>query len=154
MTRQYVTENNKWRERLVKLVGDITDAELKIVIYKEGWTIAAALAHVAFWDERRLALVRRWQQNGIQPSGMNDVDTHTINDALVPFFLVMPVRKAAELAIVAAVKLDRELEKLPAAMLPAIEAAGDRHALNRGIHRQMHIEEIEALLKAQRSVKK
>jgi hypothetical protein len=153
MARQYVLENNKWRERLVKLVGDITDVELKIVIYKEGWTIAAALAHLAFWDERRLALVRTWQQNGIKPSGMNDIDTHTINDALVPFFLAMPVRKAAELAIVAAMKVDRELEKLPAGLLPAIEATGDRHALNRGVHRQMHLEEIEALVKAQRSVK-
>jgi hypothetical protein len=153
MTRQYITENNKSRERLVKLVGNITDAELRTVIYKEGWTVAAALAHLAFWDERRLVLVKYWRQNVFTPSGLTDMDTHVINDALVPFFLAMPVRKAAELSIIAAMKVDKELEKLPAKLVTQIEASGDRHGLNRGIHRHMHLEEIEALLKIQRGAK-
>jgi hypothetical protein len=143
-------ENNRWRERLVKLVGDITDNELKLVIYQEGWTIAAALAHLAFWDERRLAVVRDWRRKGVTASGMNDLDTKAINDALVPFFLSLPVRKAAELSIFAAQKVDKELENLPEDMLASIEATGDRHALNRGIHRQMHLDEIEVFLKEKR----
>ena len=53
MDRSYVMKNTKSRERLHRLVNDISDSELKLVIYKEGWTIAAALAHLAFWDERR-----------------------------------------------------------------------------------------------------
>ncbi len=62
MERQFVIENTKERERLRRLVNDMTDEELNLIIYKEGWTIAAVLAHLAFWDERRLALVQKWQQ--------------------------------------------------------------------------------------------
>ena len=153
MTRQYAIENNKWRERLVKLVGDITDKELKLVIYKEGWTIAVALGHLAFWDERRLALAKRWRLKDLTPSNIEGIDMHTVNDALVPFFLAMPPRKLAEIALFAAEKVDKELENLPDTVLPAIEAMGDRHALNRGIHRQTHIDEIEAFLKNKRGTR-
>jgi hypothetical protein len=150
VVRQYVVENNKWRERLVKLVGDITDNELTLIIYKEGWTIAAALGHLAFWDERRLALARRWRRKELTPSNIDGVDMHTVNDALVPFFLAMPPRKLAEFALFAAEKVDKELENLPDDVLPVIAAMDDRHALNRGIHRQMHLDEIEAFLKEKR----
>jgi hypothetical protein len=151
VVRQYVTENNKWRERLVKLVGDITDNELKLVIYKEGWTIAAALAHLAFWDERRFQLVRIWQQKGVQAvPHIGEGHTDIINDTLLPFFLTLPPRKAADLCIYASQKVDWQLEKLPEKLIKDIEATGDRHALNRGIHRQMHLDEIEPLLKEKR----
>lgn len=153
MDRSYVKENTRERVRLRRLVNEISDKELELVIYKEGWTIATALAHLAFWDERRLALVRGWQQKGVTPSGMNDLDTQTLNDALVPFFLAIPPRKAAELSILIAENLDKELEKLPAEIIQAIEALGDRHALNRGIHRKMHLDEIEAFLKTRRKSK-
>ena len=147
MTRQYIAENNKSRERLVKLVGDITDNELKLVIYKEGWTIAAMLGHLAFWDERRLALAKRWRKKELAPSNIDGVDMHTVNDALVPFFLAMPPRKLADIALFAAQKIDKALEKLPEDILPAIDAMGDRHALNRSIHRNAHLDEIDTFLK-------
>jgi hypothetical protein len=150
MDRTYVKENAKEREHLRKLVNEITDEELKLIIYKEGWTIAVALGHLAFWDERRLALVKRWRQKKLTPSDIDGVDMDTVNDALVSIFLTMPTRKVAELAVSAAEKLDKELEKLPAEMIPAIEAMGDRNALNRAHHRKMHLDEIEAFLKVRR----
>ena len=153
MERAYIEENARERERLKKLVDRITDKELKLVIYKEGWTVAVMLGHLAFWDGRRLALIRYWRQKGVAPSNIEGVDMHTVNDALVPFFLALPPRKLAALAVSAAEAVDKELENLPAEMLPAIEALGDRNALNRGIHRKMHLDEIEALLKAKHSRK-
>ena len=150
MERQYVANNKKERERLIKLVNETTDKELKLVIYKEGWTVAAALGHLAFWDERRLALAKRWRQKEITPSNIEGVDMHTVNDALLPFFLAMPPRKLAELAVSTAEAVDKALERLPAGLLPTIKALGDRHALNRGIHRKMHLDEIESFLKSQR----
>jgi hypothetical protein len=146
----YNKENDVSRERLKKLVNSITDEELKLVIYKEGWTIAAALGHLAFWDERRVAVVRYWKQRGVQASGIAGTDTHVINDALVPFFLAIPVRKMAKLAVQAAEKADKALEELPAEMIPSIEALGDIHSLNRSIHRKMHLDEIDTLLKVKR----
>jgi hypothetical protein len=150
MERPFVVENTKERERLRKLVEEITDKELRLVIYKEGWTIAVALAHLAFWDERRLFLVRKWKQKGVKPSPF---DEDIINDALVPFLLAIPPRKAADLSILTAEALDRELEEISPELITAIERLGDRHALNRSIHRKLHLDEIEVLLKAKRSAK-
>lgn len=150
MAKEYIKANTESRKRLQKLVEEITDGELKLVIYKEGWTIAAALGHLAFWDERRAAVVRFWKERGVQASGIAGTDTHVINDALVPFFLAIPVRRLARLAVQAAAKADKALEGVPVEMLPAIEALGDIHALNRSIHRKMHLDEIDTLLKAKR----
>ena len=147
MERQFVIENARERERLRKLVNEMTDKELTIIIYKEGWTIAAALAHLAFWDERRLLLVRKWKQKGVTPS---PYDEYIINNALLPFLLAIPPRKAADLSILTAETLDHELEEVSPELITAIESLGDRHALNRSIHRKMHLDEIENLLKTKR----
>ncbi len=154
MDRPYIQENAKARERLAKLVKRLTDDELKLVIYKEGWTVAAVLGHLAFWDERRLALVKKWRQKELTPSDIGGVDMHTINDALVPFFLAMTPRKLAEMAVSAAEAVDKALESLPADLLPAIMSMGDRNALNRGLHRKMHLDEIEVFLKNKRKAKR
>ena len=47
MNRTYVIENNRERERLRTLVDRLSDAELARPI-EAGWTVAAALAHLAF----------------------------------------------------------------------------------------------------------
>jgi len=148
MSRQFIVENAKERERLRNLVNNITDEELTTALYEEGWTIAVALAHLAFWDKRRLVLVRKWKQEGVTPTPVIDEDL--INDTLVPFLLAIPPRKAAELATLMAETLDHELEEASPDLITAIEALGDRHALNRSIHRKMHLDDIEALLKTKR----
>jgi hypothetical protein len=150
MERQYVIENARERKRLHKLVEGITDEELNLIIYKEGWTVAVVLAHLAFWDERRRVLVRKWRQKGVTPSLFEE---NILNDALVPFLLAITPRKAADLSILTAEALDHELEELSPDLIAAIDALKDRHALNRAIHRKVHLDEIEALLKARRARK-
>ena len=147
MIRQFIAENARERERLRKLVNEITDEELTLTLNVEGWTVAVALAHLAFWDERRQVLVRKWKKKGITPS---PIEEDIVNDALVPLLLAIPPRKAANLSILTAEVLDRELEEASPDLIAAIEALGDSHALNRSIHRKMHLDEIEALLKAKR----
>ncbi len=153
MESKYIKVNNKSRERLQKLIKDITEEELKLVIYKEGWTIAVALGHVAFWDERRALFLREWMQNGFKPSGINDMDTKVINDAIVPFLLALPPRKAAGLAIACAAKVDKVIEGLTPELIAKIEGMGDEYALDRSLHRKMHLDEIDVLLKAKRGGK-
>ena len=53
---------------------------------------------------------------------------------------------AANLAIVAADAVDRELEQLSIQMVEAIEAMGDIRRLRRSMHRAMHLDQIEAIL--------
>ena len=62
MTRSYVTENSAQRARLRALVDRLTDAELARPL-DAGWTVAAVLAHVAFWDQRALTLIERWERD-------------------------------------------------------------------------------------------
>ena len=88
MDRQFDIENKKERERLRALVSRITDEELNLPYYKEGWTVAAGLAHLAFWDQRALALLCHWKKSGVSPSSGSDWDA--TNDALVPLALAIP----------------------------------------------------------------
>src|SRR5271157_1644229 len=112
MERTYITENKRERERLRKLVNGMTDEELTLILYKEGWTIAVALAHLAFWDQRRLVTLRKWEKQGVSPTSIDDNLGDIINDSLVPFFLEIPPRKTADMAISTAEKIDRAMEKL------------------------------------------
>ena len=147
MTQQFVADNARGRERLRNLVAKLTDEELTLTLNAEGWTVAVALAHIAFWDQRRLVLLRKWKKKGVTPSPF---DSDVINDALVPFLLAVPTRKAASLAISMAEELDRELEEASPDLIAAMEATGDIHALDRSIHRKLHLDEIEALLRTKR----
>jgi hypothetical protein len=150
MANKYDKENDKSRERLQKLLNSITDEELKYIIYKEGWTIAVMLGHIAFWDERRGLNLMEWKQNGITASGINELDTRIINDALVPFLLALAPRKAAGLALTAAEKVDGIIAGLSGELVKNIEGMGDEYALDRAKHRKMHLDEIDELLKAGR----
>ena len=144
MVQQFISANSSSRDRLRNLINRISDEELTLDVNAEGWTVAVALAHIAFWDERRLVLVRKWKKEGVSPS---QIDVDTINDALVPFLAAIPPRTAARLSLDIAEAIDRELEEAPPDLIKAIEAMGDRHALDRSTHRKLHLDEIEALLK-------
>ncbi len=145
MEKSYITENKKSRERLTKLVKSISDEDLQLVIYKEGWTVAVVLAHLAFWDERRRLMLKLWEEKGVSPTPHID---DIVNDALIPVLLTIPPRKAAELAVTAAEALDKEIKELRPEMRRAIEALNEEKTLNRAIHRNMHLDEIDTLLKA------
>jgi hypothetical protein len=150
MENNYNQENEKARERLKKLLNEITDEQLKLVIYKEGWTVAVALGHLAFWDERRLALFKHYQKDGVKLSDIGGLDMDTINDALVPLLLAMPVRKVAEAAVRAAEKIDKAIAGLPVNMIKSIQILKDPMALDRAKHRNIHLDEIEKFLEGKR----
>ena len=150
MDSLYTKENNASRARLKKLVQNITIKELNLVIYKEGWTVAVALGHLGFWDQRRAELAKRWRKGLIEKSDITDLSMHTINDALLALFLAMPPKYAADFTVSAAEAVDKELAALTAEQVAQVEKLGDRHALNRGIHRKMHLDEIDTLLKGKR----
>jgi hypothetical protein len=150
MDKSYIKENAKSRERLAKLVKSLTDDDLKLVIYKEGWTIAAALGHIAFWDERRRFMLKLWKKKGVSAAPRFGL---MINDILLPLLLAIPPRKAAELVVATAAALDKEIEALPPTMVKDIVALKDDAALNRAAHRNDHLDEIDAFLKKQGKVR-
>ena len=60
----YIEENTKGRERLRAVVSSLSDEELSLQA-GAGWTLAAILVHLAFWDFRVLALMQRWKNESV-----------------------------------------------------------------------------------------
>ena len=142
MQRPFVAENAKERERLRSLVERLTDKELSLPL-GNGWTIAVAFAHLSFWDQRILFLMRKWKKSGVEPSS---VDIDVTNDSLLSLWLAIPPRKAANLAISSAEAIDRELEETTSDFITEIEGLGEKFRLYRSIHRKLHLDQIEEFL--------
>ena len=88
MDRPFVAENAKARERLCSLVARLTDEELSLPLGND-WTIAVALAHLAFWDQRSLVLMRKWKQSGVE---LSPIDIDVTNDHSCPIWRAIPPR--------------------------------------------------------------
>ena len=143
MDRPFVSENAKERERLSSLVERLTDEELCLSL-KANWTIAVALAHLSFWDQRSLFLLRKWKKTGVVEPTIIDIDV--TNDSLLSTWLALPPRAAANLAVSSAEEIDRELEEASPDLITKIESLGEKFRLDRSIHRKLHLDEIEEIL--------
>ena len=76
-----------------------------------GWTVAAVLAHAAFWDQRIVVLLDQWEQRGPSWTPPLEVerDGDWINDAAKALCLALPPRVAADLAVSVAEAVDRRV---------------------------------------------
>jgi len=144
MNRPFVAENTKERERLSCRVENLTDEELSLPLGKD-WTIAVALAHLSFWDQRSLFLVRKWKKSGVVEPSPIDIDV--TNDSLLSIWLAIPPRVAANLAVSSAAEIDRELEEASSDLITKIESLGEKFRLYRSVHRKLHLDEIEEILR-------
>ena len=142
--RNFVTENQAERLRLQHLVHQLSDKELAAPM-PAGWTVAGVLGHLAFWDQRILALLARWEEQGggMLPEGMREIDVDWINDSTKPLLLALDPRAAADLALAIAEAVDAKLESLSDQFLERNAAAGTPINLWRAHHRRQHLDEIE-----------
>ena len=62
--RAYIAENEVERKRLASLVARLSDQDLARPM-PGGWTVASVLGHVAFWDQRIIALIEEWRKAGM-----------------------------------------------------------------------------------------
>ncbi len=146
--RSYVAENQAQLARLRALVDRLSDRELAGPM-PEGWTVAAVLAHLAFWDHRIVLLFDRWGPDGRgpRPPSIDEASVDWVNDAGKPLCLALPPRVAARLAIDAAVAADQRVADASDALLAANTAAGTPISLLRAAHRREHLDEIEEVLR-------
>lgn len=147
MTFPYARHNQDSRLRLEALVRGLSDEDLaRSTDY--GWTVAGLLAHLAFWDQRMSVILKRWQEQGLDES---PIDSGAVNDALREICQALDPHTAARLAITAAQKIDAELDELSADRVAEIEAhaasTSTQFRMNRSLHRESHLKDIEALLK-------
>jgi hypothetical protein len=150
MTFPYTRQNTDSRQRLETLVKQLSDEDLaRSTDY--GWTVAALLAHLAFWDHRMSVILRRWQEQGFDES---PIDSAAVNDALKVICHALEPRTAAGLAVSAAEKVDAEFETLSDEFVKQIEqhieATSTQFRMNRSLHRDSHLNDIELLLQQRR----
>jgi hypothetical protein len=148
LDRAHEAENDAERERLRALVARLSDDELRRPM-PTGWTVAAMLAHIGFWDARAISLLAKWGR-GVAPSPADyePEDVDWINDAAKPLCLALPPRDAARLALRLAEEADGKVAALSDAMLATIRAAGSPVNLSRAEHRREHLDDIERALSA------
>jgi phosphinothricin acetyltransferase len=137
--RSFIERNAHAQSRLAALVATLNDEQLQLPL-DDGWTVAAALAHLAFWDRRVLALLEHWDRQGVAPS---PYDADVFNAALLPISLALPPRRAAELAVTNAAAVDAKIATLSDEMLQAIYNLPAPPRLERALHRQEHLAAIE-----------
>jgi len=138
----FAESNRAQTERLRRLVGGL-DAKKLAVRLPNGWTVAGALAHIAFWDRQRLVLMRRWAA-GEAASGA--YDGNVFNDAAQPLLELIPRDQAAAAALAAAEEIDAFLLEVPSPVVEAALAREDAPNLDRGSHRAHHLDLIETAL--------
>ena len=147
MDRSHDLETDAERERLRRLVARLSDDELARLM-PGGWTVAAVLAHAAYWDARAISWMDKWGPDG-EPSTYEDENTDAVNDAAKPLCLALRPRDAADLALRVAEEADGRIRALSDAMLTKIAAVGGPpFNLSRAIHRREHLDEIEEALRA------
>ena len=142
--RSYVAENDRERRRLEALVGRLYDAALGRAM-PAGWTVAAVLAHLAFWDQRAVLLSEQLRRAASVPQ-VDAGNVDWINDAAKPMQLALPPRRAATLAIDAARAADQAVATLSDELLAKNAAAGSPINPLRAEHRRAHLDEIEHAL--------
>ena len=112
-TSGHVAQNREQLERLRRLVARLSDDDLRREL-PDGWTVADALAHLAFYDRRAQILLERFALEGVFAS---PYDYETINATLLHLPRRIPPRDIAAEVLAAAEAADRAAAATPATLI-------------------------------------
>jgi hypothetical protein len=144
MARSYETANAASRERMQAIAENLPDTTLVQPI-GNGWSIAGAFAHVAFWDQAVIARWDHWRQTGEFPQ---DQATwlEVVNAAASAQWQALPPRWSVLDAVSAAGIANDFLASLTEDEVTAAHRAGFDTMLDRSIHRNAHMDDVEKSL--------
>jgi hypothetical protein len=142
LDRSFVERNRASTERIRALAASLTDEEMQHPV-GEHWTVAIALAHLAFWDRRVIYVLDITERDG--KLFIPEIDIF-VNDLSLPLWAAIPPREAARIAIETSEELDRRLEDYSQALIEEIHAYNERWVV-RALHRGEHLNEVDAALK-------
>jgi hypothetical protein len=140
--RAFVELNRAATARIRALAARLSDEELKTRV-GEHWTVAIALAHLAFWDRRVMYVLEMTERDG--KLFIPEIDIF-VNDLSLPLWAAIPPRAAAQIAIETSEALDKRLETFPPVLLDEIQTYNKRWVV-RALHRGEHLDEVELALK-------
>jgi Mycothiol maleylpyruvate isomerase N-terminal domain len=143
LDRSFIERNHASTDRIRTLAAGLTDEQMQQPV-GEHWTVAIALAHLAFWDRRVMYVLDMTERDGTL--FIPEIDIF-VNDLSLPLWAAIPPREAARIAIETSEVLDKRLESFPPALLEEIYAYNKRWVV-RALHRGEHLDEVDAALKA------
>ena len=143
LDQSFIELNRASTNRIRDLAARLSDAEMQHPV-GEHWTVAIALAHLAFWDRRVLYVLDMTERDGALFVPAIDI---FVNDLSLPLWAAIPPREAARIAIETSETLDQRLEDYPPALLEEIYAYNKRWVV-RALHRGEHLADVDAALKS------
>jgi len=143
MSNVYFADNEAWRKKLEALIERLSDRDLERPAGRHGWTVGGVLAHLAFYDYRALAILKKWETNAIGPSAL---DTDVANDAMRPLLNGVAPGALRRIVVEAARAIDSAIDALDPGFLARIEKDGTVVRLSRALHREHHLAQVEKAL--------
>lgn len=139
-----VQKNAESRDRLLTLIEHLDEQMLNRQVEGE-WTVAALLAHVAFWDQ--ICMVR-WDayENGGSLADVPDTLIDFINAANLPTWRALPGRAAVDLLRQAMEETDARIAGLPESAVQAATSGEFTYMVDRTGHRDEHAAQLTAFL--------
>lgn len=141
LDRSFIELNRASTNRIRDLAAHLSDEELQHPV-GEHWTVAIALAHLAFWDRRVMYVLDMTERDGAL--FIPEIDIF-VNDLSLPLWAAIPPRAAARIALETSETLDKRLEDYPPALLEEIYVYNKRWVV-RALHRGEHLDEVNAAL--------
>jgi len=142
LDKSFAEQNRASTERMRALAARLSDQEMQQRV-GEHWTVAIALAHLAFWDRRVMYVLDMTERDG--KVFIPEIDIF-VNDLSLPLWAAIPPRAAAQIAIDTARTLDERLASYSPALLEEIYNYNKRWVV-RALHRGEHLDEVDAALK-------
>ena len=139
-TDRFAAGNSDSTERLSTLVARLDPDDMRRSL-GGAWTVGLALAHLAFWDARQVAALRRFAQG--EQFASEDLATNAALELMATAFNPSTI---GESAVSAAQQLDAVVEALTADQVDALTGSGKAYAIDRAPHREEHIRQIEEAL--------
>lgn len=143
MTDDHVEGNRVSRERLAAVSARLGE---RTVVLPDGWTSAALLGHLAFWDRFAATRLEKYVRDREPMVFLNDALIELINAAGLTQWTATPLGAAAADAIASAEAGDQLIATLTAHDLAAIRALGRPRLLDRSGHRNEHLDQLERAL--------
>lgn len=144
--RAFEAANAEATADLADVASTLSDDDL-VADLGEGWTVAMAFAHLAYWDSFHLARWRHAEANGLTcPQAADNEVTSRSNEALEATWRALPPAAAVTLWLEAAAELDTYVAQLSDAQLDAARAAGGEHWFDRTAHRRDHTAQVRTAL--------
>ena len=143
LDQTYIEQNRASTERIRALITRLSEEEMQTKV-GEHWTVAIALAHLAWWDRRVMYVLDMTEKD--QKLFVPEIDIF-VNDLSLPLWAVIPPRDAARICIETSETLDKRLEEYSPELLEEIYNYNKRWVV-RALHRNEHLNEVDAALKA------